>query len=89
MGKVKSPVQYRDENKDLNLFIIEGSKSLFEWIGRKYLKCQSGRSHNSCKKPDNTVRLYGDYKLSLNKESKLDSRPVPRIEDVATAMSGV
>ena len=39
------------------------------------------------KKPDNALRMCWDYKLGINKESKLDNHPVPRI-DVSAGMSG-
>ena len=33
-------------------------------------------------KDDNTVRIYGDYKLTINQESKLDNYPIPKAEDL-------
>ena len=39
-------------------------------------------------KPDNTVRLCGDYKLTVNRVSKLEQYPIPRIEDLFANLSG-
>lgn len=39
-------------------------------------------------KPDNTVRLCGDYKLTVNRVSKLEQYPIPRIEDLFATLSG-
>ena len=33
-------------------------------------------------KADKTVRLCGEYKLTVNKVAKLDRSPIPRIEDL-------
>ena len=33
-------------------------------------------------KDDNTVRICGDYKLTINQESKLDNYPIPKAEDL-------
>ena len=38
------------------------------------------------RKPDNTIRLCGDYKITVNKE--LDNYPIPNIADGATTMAG-
>ncbi|GFO41416.1 polyprotein [Plakobranchus ocellatus] len=40
------------------------------------------------RKKDGTVRICGDYKTTLNKVCKGDNHPIPRIEDLAHALSG-
>ena len=39
-------------------------------------------------KPDDTTRLYGYYKLTVNQISKLEQYPIPRIEDLFAMLSG-
>ena len=39
-------------------------------------------------KLDGSARICGDYKLTVNKEAKPDSYPVPRIEDLFARMAG-
>ena len=39
-------------------------------------------------KKDGTVRLCGDYKLSVNKASKIDSYPLPRIDNLFASLAG-
>ena len=39
-------------------------------------------------KPDDTVRLCGDYKLTVNQISKLEQYPIPRIEDLFAILTG-
>ena len=39
-------------------------------------------------KSNKTVRICGDFKLTVNKVSKLDRYPIPRIEDLFTKLSG-
>ncbi|KAK3767415.1 hypothetical protein RRG08_032091 [Elysia crispata] len=39
-------------------------------------------------KRDGTVRICGDYKITVNKVCKGDNHPIPRIEDLAYALSG-
>lgn len=39
-------------------------------------------------KPDDTARLCGDYKLTVNQISKLEQYPIPRIEDLFATLSG-
>ncbi|XP_043944941.1 uncharacterized protein K02A2.6-like [Protopterus annectens] len=39
-------------------------------------------------KPDNTVRICGDYKLTVNQVSKLEQYPLPKVEDVFEKLSG-
>ena len=39
-------------------------------------------------KPDGTVRICGDYKLTVNKASKLAHYPLPRMEDIHLRLAG-
>ena len=39
-------------------------------------------------KEDGTVRICGDYKLTVNQAYKLETYPVPRVEDLFASFSG-
>ncbi len=39
-------------------------------------------------KNDGTVRICGDYKITINKAAKLDKYPIPRIEDLFAKLAG-
>ena len=39
-------------------------------------------------KPDNTVRICGDYKLTVNKAARLDTYPIPNLQDLFSNMAG-
>ena len=39
-------------------------------------------------KADGTVRICGDYRTTVNRVMKVDSHPIPRMEDLFNAMSG-
>ena len=39
-------------------------------------------------KTDGTIHVCGDYKVTVNAVSKLDAYPLPRVEDLSTALSG-
>ena len=39
-------------------------------------------------KSDGTIRICGDYSVTVNAISKLDSYPLPKVDDLFTAMSG-
>ena len=39
-------------------------------------------------KRDSSVRLYGDYKITVNKTAKFDNYPLPRIDDLFASLSG-
>lgn len=39
-------------------------------------------------KPDKTIRICGDFKMTVNKVSKLDRYPIPKIEDLFANLSG-
>ena len=40
------------------------------------------------KQDKKTVRLCGDFKLTVNKVSKLDKYPIPKIEDLFAQLAG-
>ena len=39
-------------------------------------------------KSDGTVRVYGDYKHTFNKVSKLDAHPIPKLDDLYSKLTG-
>jgi len=39
-------------------------------------------------KHDGTMRLCGDYRVTINKPAKVDAYPLPRVEDLFAALSG-
>ena len=39
-------------------------------------------------KGDNTIRISGDYKVTVNRVAKLDRCPLPRIDDLFTMLVG-
>ena len=39
-------------------------------------------------KKDSSIRLCGDYKITVNLETETDTYPLPRIEDMLTSLSG-
>lgn len=39
-------------------------------------------------KQDKTVRICGDYKVTVNQHSKLDNYPIPKIDDLYAELSG-
>ena len=39
-------------------------------------------------KPDKSVRICGDYKLTVNQASKLDNYPIPKTEDLLATLGG-
>ena len=39
-------------------------------------------------KADGSVRLCGDYKVTVNQETKVDTYPLPRIEDIHASLAG-
>ena len=39
-------------------------------------------------KKDGNVRICGDYKLTVNKAAKVDSYPIPRIDDLFASLAG-
>ena len=39
-------------------------------------------------KRDGSVRLCGDYKITVNKIAKFDSYPLPRIDNLFASLSG-
>ena len=39
-------------------------------------------------KPDGTLRLCGDYKVTVNKITKTESYPLPRIEELFSSLAG-
>ncbi len=39
-------------------------------------------------KPDGSVRLCGDYRVIVHRESSLEQYPIPRMEDMLAVLSG-
>ena len=39
-------------------------------------------------KPDNSVHLWGDYKVTLNPVSKLEQYPIPKVQDMFAILGG-
>ena len=39
-------------------------------------------------KPDDSIRICGDYKSTVNQVSKLDSYPIPKVEDLLATLGG-
>ena len=39
-------------------------------------------------KPDSSIRIYGDYKTTVHQVSKLDSYPIPKVEDLFATLGG-
>ena len=39
-------------------------------------------------KPNNTIRICGDYKCTVNQVSKLDNYPIPKTEDLLATLGG-
>ena len=39
-------------------------------------------------KQDSTIRLCGDYRITINKAAKVDAYPLPRVEELFAALSG-
>ena len=39
-------------------------------------------------KPDGSLRICGDYKVTINQAAKPDTYPLPKIEDLFTSLSG-
>ena len=39
-------------------------------------------------KPDKSVRVCGDFKLTVNKASQLDRYPIPKAEDLFATLAG-
>lgn len=62
--------------------------SVKTWESREHLArpiLLVGHTHcSSYMKNDRTVRVCGDYKLTVNKVSKLDGYPIPELDDLYT-----
>ena len=39
-------------------------------------------------KPDGTIRICGDFEVTLNEVSKLDNYPIPKTEDLLAQLGG-
>ena len=39
-------------------------------------------------KPDNSIRICGDYKTTVNQVSRVDNYPIPKLEDLLATLGG-
>ena len=39
-------------------------------------------------KPDNSIRICGDYKTTVNQFSRVDNYPIPKVEDLLATLGG-
>ena len=39
-------------------------------------------------KPDNSIRIRGDYKTTVNQVSRVDNYPIPKVEDLLATLGG-
>ena len=39
-------------------------------------------------KSDGSIQICGDYKVTVNREAKLDKYPIPNIDDVFARLAG-
>ena len=39
-------------------------------------------------KSDSSVRICGDYKLTVNKASRMDSYPIPKVDELFAKLAG-
>lgn len=39
-------------------------------------------------KPDGSIRICGDYKVTVNQASRADTYPIPRIEELFAKLAG-
>ena len=39
-------------------------------------------------KPDKSIRICGDFKLTINRVAQLDRYPIPKVEDLFSTLSG-
>ena len=40
------------------------------------------------RKSDGSVKICGDYQMTINQAAKLDAYPLPKIEELFTSLSG-
>ena len=38
--------------------------------------------------PKDSIRICGDYRITVNQVSKLDSYPIPKVEDLLATLGG-
>ena len=39
-------------------------------------------------KPDNSIRICGEYKTTVNQVSRVDNYPIPKVEDLPATLGG-
>ena len=47
-----------------------------------------GCAHSACSKQDGSVRICGDFKVTINQVSQVESYPLPRVEELFATLSG-
>ncbi|KAL3975969.1 inner nuclear membrane protein Man1 [Sarotherodon galilaeus] len=97
LGKLKVKVEYEKKKCNLELYVLKnGGVPLFgrDWL-KHPLQLERNKVNETGTRPECTfsrkqvtVRICGDFKVSVNPVLRIDQYPLPRIEDIFTAVAG-